>query len=128
MAKLFTLSGSWTVAPPGSVASGVISAAVQLDERLSVGDESFGSPVTLSSDAPVSVPVPASGGAAVLCLKVTSGAEIVARITTAAGTTQIVPVDSFLLLESRTSPITALTLTRTPATATTVEVFLGAQA
>ena len=113
-----------TVAPIGTSGSGVWSPTAQLFEQMALSDEALGSPVTLTVDTAVVVPLPI-GGANVVVLNVSTGPEGVVTLTTG-GVAKAVPVDSFFSLFTRTTPITALTLTRTPGAATTVEVFLGA--
>jgi hypothetical protein len=81
--------------------------------------------VVLSADAPLSVSF-GSGvvSAAVVILKATGG-KVRARLTSADGSQQAVPVDDLLVLISQSVPITAIDLTRVPGVLTTVDVFLG---
>lgn len=53
----------------------------------------------------------------------TVGGGVTARLTSAAGATQVVPIDSLLILLSATQPITAIDLSSTPAV--TVKVQMG---
>ena len=79
----------------------------------------------LSSDSPVSIPVPGVSGANIVLITVT-GSRVKATLTSADGSAQVIPVDPTFYLESTTvSPITALTLTRTPGVDTLVSIFLG---
>jgi hypothetical protein len=59
---------------------------------------------------------------------VSADRPITVRLTSAAGAVQAIPVDDQIVIISRTSPFTAITLTRTPATLTNVNVFLGEKA
>ena len=85
----------------------------------------------LTSDSPVTVPLPGpsaeSGTPQANILQITvQGPRVKATITTADGASQVVPVDPTLYMETTTvSPITALTLTRTPGVDTLASVFLG---
>ncbi len=127
MSDAFLLSGSYTanpLSPPASADFGVIS---QLSEALVLSDK-LALSLELTSDAAMAVPFASVTNANIVVVKVVSGQKIKATITTADGAAQVVPVDSLLILESGASPVTALTLTRTPAVLTSVRVFLGQKA
>jgi len=126
MSDLFSLSGSYTVAPSTGVPSLDPSISSPIDESLQLKSKQY-VPVLLAADAPVSVPFGTVVNAHVVLLKA-QGGPCVARLTSAAGATQLVPFDTFLILMSVGSPITAISLVRTPATETTVRVFLGEKA
>jgi hypothetical protein len=81
--------------------------------------------VVLDVDTPVAVNF-GSGvtSAAVVVLKATGG-KVRARLTSADGSQQAVPVDDQLLLVSQSVPIIAIDLTRVPGVLTSVDVFLG---
>jgi hypothetical protein len=125
MADQFVLSGSYTVTPL-SLTSLDPSLATTIDEPLSLKSKQF-SDITLSVDTPVAVPFGTVVNAHVVILKALGG-KVKARITSADGSTQAIPFDTFLILMSQTVPITAIDLTRVLATATTVKVFLGEKA
>ena len=80
--------------------------------------------VVLSADAPVSVPLP-SGTNAVMLASKQGAASVRARLSTARGAQQAVPVAPVALLVFRGDALTALDLTREPGAETTVDVFLG---
>ena len=81
--------------------------------------------ISLDTDAPLAVNF-GSGvtQAAVAILKATGG-KVRARITSADGSQQSIPVDDLLVLISQSVPITGIDLTRVPGVLTTVSVFLG---
>jgi len=125
MADQFVLSGSYTVTPL-SLTSLDPSLATPIDEPLALKSKQP-SDITLSVDTPVAVPFGTLVNAHVVILKALGG-KVKARLTSADGTTQAIPFDSFLILMSQTVPITAIDLTRVLTTATTVKVFLGEKA
>lgn len=79
---------------------------------------------TLSTDAPQSVPLGGLTGADVVVLQLVSG-SLSASLTSANGSAQIVPVSSLLLLITKGTPVTALSLTRSPGVPTQVHVLLA---
>lgn len=126
MSDTFSLQGSLQTTPAVGAPSGFFTLIAQLDEQLVLGvkrqDE-----VALTVDTPVAVAFGGVANAHVVMLK-TIGGKIRARLTSADGSTQAVPVDSFALVMSRTVPVTAIDLTRVTGQATTVEIFLGQRA
>lgn len=126
MSDTFSLQGSLQTTPAVGAPSGFFTLIAQLDEQLVLGvkrqDE-----VALTVDTPVAVAFGGVANAHVVMLK-TIGGKIRARLTSADGSTQAVPVDSFALVMSRTVPVTAIDLTRVVGQATTVEIFLGQKA
>jgi hypothetical protein len=80
--------------------------------------------IDLSSDSPVAVSFGGLTYANVVIVKVVSG-KVKASFTSSDGSTQAVPVDDMMILKSLSVPVTALTLTRVPATPVQVRVFLG---
>lgn len=81
--------------------------------------------VVLDADAPVDVNF-GSGvtEAAVVVMKATGG-KVRARLTSADGSQQSVPVDDLQVVVSQSVPFTAIDLTRVPGVSTSVDVFLG---
>jgi len=124
VADSFTLAGSWSSTPAVGSPSGIGSICAPLDEQLILTKKDYDTiPLTVDS----AVAVPFGGGvtsAHVVILKATGG-KVRARLTSADGSAQAVPVDGFQLVISRTVPITAIDLTRTAGVDTTVDVFLG---
>ena len=89
-------------------------------------DEKQPAQYTLNADGPQVV---AFGGVTnAHVLDISTDRPITVTVTSAAGAAQVIPVDGELHLVSRTVPITAVSLTRTPATLTNVNVFLGEKA
>lgn len=83
--------------------------------------------IDLTTDAPVSVQF--NGMTAALVRVIATGGKVRARLTSADGSAQALPVDPFLQLISRSVPFTALDLTRvTGAPTVRVRVALGAPA
>lgn len=122
MSALFQLSGSYSVTPvDGSDAAPEVGRT--FDERVSLTRQAVGT-YDLSGDAAVVVDLGGLTQVNVLIVKAVGG-KVTVRLTSADGTTQSVPVDSFLALVDRTVPITAIDLTRTPSNSTRVQVFLG---
>jgi len=126
MGSAFTLSGSYTTKPAGSLSAGcpsvecAISEVVQL-ERYHVDQ------IQLSGDTPVAVNFGGITNAAVIVVKVT-GAKVRVRLTSADGSAQCVPVDDWFAVVCQTVPVTAIDVTRAAGGATTdVCVFLGEQ-
>ena len=97
-----------------------------LDERMSLANELV-SQLVLDSEGAVSIPFGGLDAANLVVLKV-AGGPVTVRLTSAAGTTQAVPVDTFFTLFSRGANITAIDVTRTPGTLTTIKYFLGEKA
>jgi len=126
MAYRFQLSGGYTMTPLGSGLSFVPNVDAPIDETTQLTKKMVDT-VTLDVDAPVSVGFGGVANANIVLLKVTYGASVRARITSAAGVEQSIPFDTYLILMSMENPITAIDLTRTPATETEVEVILGEQ-
>lgn len=125
MSDQFVLDGSYTATPQGSIQSLDPTVGASISESLSIKSKQY-VPVSLSVDTPVSVPFGTVVNAHVVVLKSTAKAK--ARLTSADGSTQAVPVDGVLILRSDSVPITAIDLTRVPATDTIVRVFLGEKA
>lgn len=64
-----------------------------LDERMQLANELVGQ-ITLDSEGPISLPFGGLSAANLLVLKV-AGDPVVVRITSSAGSTQAIPVDTF---------------------------------
>jgi hypothetical protein len=123
MADSFKLLGSYETTPLGqplSFAPGVI-AQINEGKTLKV---SHTDTVTLDTDSPVSVSFGGVVNANIVILKAIGG-KVRARITSSEGSAQAVPFDTYWILMSDTSPVTAFDLTRVAGTLTTVRVFLG---
>lgn len=123
MADTFTLSGSYETHPTTGSPSAVPNVVAPVSEVVQLENKSVQFFV-LDADAPVSVQFPAGFTCNVLVVKAQGGKARV-RLTSADGSSQAVPVDTFLALISQTVGITAIDLTREPGVLTQVQVFLG---
>jgi hypothetical protein len=81
----------------------------------------------LTNDSEKMLPLGCVDEVNVLVIKAVGG-KVRVRITSADGSSQAVPVDSFLALTTYSVGITAVGVTRTPAVPTTVRFFLGQKA
>ena len=125
MPDTFKLSGSY-IAEPIDDFSGSLSIECELDEVVSL-NQKMSLQLSLNSDSPVSVPFGSLASACVVVVKAVGG-KVKLTMTSADGTAQVIPVDSFLCVTALAVPYTAITVTRVPATTTTVQVFLGESA
>jgi len=126
MADRYTLSGSYGFDPLDGVLSFAPVDTAPIDESLVCKNKQIAS-LDLSVDTPVAVAFGGLANAHIVLLKAIGG-PVVARLTSAAGSVQSVPFDTYLILMSLGSPITAIDLTRTPATPTSVRVVLAEKA
>ena len=123
MANQFVLSGGYTTTPLEGVPSFAPNIDAPIDEAMTIRTKTeYDQDLTV--DTPVALQFGGIASANVVILKSTSG-KFRARLTSADGTQQSVPVDSVLVLITQSVPITAIDLTRLPATATTVRVYLA---
>jgi hypothetical protein len=119
---VFALDGGFSaglaLGPPGvdDDLTGDVKSRVYLKNKLA-------NRYSLESGSPVNVSFGGLASAGVVVLRCTG--KILARLTSANGAQQVVPVDSLLVLLSGSVPITAIDLTRAASTATLVQVFLG---
>lgn len=130
MADAYHLIADATVAPLSSPSSGEADIGVAIDEQITLSLD-YKLTVELTTDAEVVVPLPGPSAANVdplanvVVIKV-EGPRVKAKLTTADGAAQVLPVDPLLILHSLTvSPVTALSLTRSPGNDTLVHIFLG---
>jgi hypothetical protein len=125
MSDVFSLQGGYTATPASGCPSGSPSVDTPICESIVLKAKQIVEP-TLTVDSPIAVGFGGVTSANVVVIK-THG-KVKARLTSADGTTQSVPVDSFLVLISLTVPVTAIDLTRVAGTDTIVEIFLGEKA
>lgn len=127
MADLFAITGSYSATPASGTPSAdpIITAA--LDERQMLATEIY-SQLTLSNDSPVALPFGGLANVTTLIVKVVAASNARVIITSAAGVSQTVPVDSFLALMSASEPLTAVSVQRTPGVPTVIRYFLGQKA
>jgi len=123
VADTLSLNGSIQTRPTQGNPSGDPEVIVTLTERVGLINKSL-SFYQLTADSPVSVGFGGLTNCNVLMIKVEVG-KVRARITSADGTSQAVPVDTLLILFSSSVPVTAIDLTRVAGVDTTVRVFLG---
>jgi len=96
------------------------------DRRIALAREASSRVIALTSDSPVAVNL--DGWTGIHALELQADTKIVALITTADGANQALPVDDLLVLVSRTTPITALSLVRVTGQSATVKVTLAQKA
>lgn len=125
MADQFDLIGSYATTP----LDGDLSLSPVINTPISTSlvlDAKTIQVVNLNTDSPVAVPFGSVVNAGVVLMGVTNGGgKVDAIVTSADGTSQKVPFDALFAAINQTVPITAISLQRTPATATLVNVFLG---
>lgn len=117
----YTLRGAWDISPNSTASSGSPSLGVPFEE-IHVTDKFYVDEVELLADVPVAVSFGGITNAHII--GITSDRKVRIRLTSSDGTQQSIPVDGFLKLISRTTPITAIDLTRVAGQTTTVRIFL----
>lgn len=118
--------GSLSIEPPVGDPSGQPTTLMSYTERVYL-DRSITANYTLGTDNVVAVAISPLARVNVLSIRVVGG-YVLARITTNAGTTQTVPVDPLLILETDNVNITALDLQRQAGIDTEVYIALGEKA
>jgi hypothetical protein len=126
MSDAFALTGGYTVTPLGNPTSFAQNVEAVIDEAVTLAHRADAD-VRLLVNTPVVVSFGGVTNAHVVILKALGG-KVDAIITTADGAAQVVPFDTYFILMCNAKPVTALSLTRTADTDTTVRVFLGEQA
>lgn len=126
MADVFALQGSYSATPSTGTPSADPQVIAPINELMQLSNQLTGQ-VNLLADPAVSIPLGGIVGVNVLVIKAVGG-KVTLRITSDDGTSQAVPVDSFLALTTYSKDITAVTVQRTPAVPTTVRYFLGQKA
>ena len=126
MSDSFTLSASTRVMPNVGLplGSGCPTFTIPFDEEVELASKNY-EELDLAVDTAVVVPFGGVTNAAVVIIAVENDKKVMARLTSADGTEQAIPVDDSLILICRSVPVTAIDLTRVAATATKVKVFLG---
>lgn len=123
MADVFNIGGNYTTTPASGAPSADPSYIAPIDESLTLIRKHHDT-IDLTSDSITPVQFGGVINGHVLIVK-TVGGKVQVRVTSSDGSTQSIPVDSFLAVISNTVPITAVDLTRIPGNATTVKIFLG---
>lgn len=126
MADAFALTGSYTTTPSTGVTSGYPAIGTPIDEQMMLAHKQFVE-IDLTSDSPQAVSFGGVASAALIVVK-TTGGKVDLTLTSADGTAQVIPVDSFAVVMSASVPYSALLLTRAAATPVNVKVFLGERA
>lgn len=124
MSDKFQLQGSWGTTPQTGalLASGAPSIVAPISETVILSQKNFDD-YTLSAD---SVQAVAFGGVVnASVIEISCDRKIKVRLTSADGTTQVIPVDGHLSLISKTVPFTAIDLQRVAGQETRVKVFIG---
>lgn len=125
-ASVYKLTGSYSTQPAQGVPSGKSSESALINEVVYLAAKTTNE-LFLLDDNLVDVPFGSVDGAAVVFMRAVGG-PIEARITTALGATQVVPVDSLFQLISVANPVQEISLKRTSSQNTMVNVFLGEKA
>ena len=123
MADTFHLTGTWSTQPFTGTPSGAVSLDTPFDEYMTLIAKAVGT-YTLIADAVQAVSFDGLSQVHVVAIK-TFGGKVTVRLTSADGTTQSVPVDSFAVLMSYAVPFTAIDVARVAGVSTVVNVFLG---
>ncbi len=123
MAETLSFTGSICINPAVGFPSGQTGLETPICQQMALVG-TFQNNYTLSSDSPVTVTFGGLASAAFWFVQVLGG-EVNVTVTSGAGAAQVIPVDSTQLGFSRSVPLTAMTLTRTPGTSSIVNVILG---
>ncbi len=105
------------------LASGRASELAPINESVVLAKKNGQDNYILTVDTPV--PVAFGGVTNAHVVTIFSDRKITVRLTSADGATQSVPCDDMLIIVSKTTPFTAIDLTRVAAQETRVEVFIG---
>jgi len=123
MTDILTYRADATVDP--SEADGVsISASIPLSS-VSYLARKLVTRYVLTGDGAVTVNFGGLTNAHVVVLRTHLARKVLATLTSADGSAQVVPVNPSLVLFTNTTPVTALTLTRVSGIETTIDVLLG---
>lgn len=126
MYDVFRLRGSYECGPASGSPSGDPDVVSSLFESLLIKTKTVGS-YLLTADGPVDISFGSLSAAHVVVLS-TTGGKVTARLTSADGSQQSVPVDPLGIVISQSAPFTAIDVERTTGVETTVRVFLGERA
>lgn len=122
-ADTFRLTGTWGTSPILGQPSAIPSFDAPIDEIIQITKKNQDD-LTLTVDSPVVVSLGGLTNVHVLVIK-TVGGKIAVRLTSTDGSTQSVPVDTFLALITLSVPITAIDVTRVAGIETQVHIFMG---
>ena len=125
MSDNFQFVGAWSTTPLGQPTSFVAGITTPIQESFVLSAKSLGEFV-LTEDSAMALPFGGVTNANIVIMKaLPGGGPVTAAVTSAAGTAQKDPFDTYFINMSEGVPITAITLTRTAGVLTTVEFFLG---
>jgi hypothetical protein len=123
----FKLDGSYQVTPLGNPASFAQTLTAPISEALTINQKQETNLDLTSDVTPLPVPFGGVTNANLVVLKAVGG-KARARLTSADGSQQAIPFDTYLILMNDKVPITAIDLLRDLGVAVTVRVFLGQKA
>lgn len=123
-----TLSGSLALQAPSYPPSAAQQLGQPIAETMYVQSYDVQAP-TLSADGATPIPFPiGTTQIHYLQLKVQGGSPVILQITSADGTLQSIPVDSFIALQMLGTPATAISVTRTPGVSTPIAYVIAQKA
>lgn len=123
----FELNARWHSRPQdgGLLISGAAELGAKIVEFVTLDQKTL-APYQLTADTPQQVAYAGVVNGNVVI--VNADQPMTVQITSASGVLQSIPIDDQLIIISRTVPITAIQLVRTPGTLTNVAVFVGEMA
>jgi hypothetical protein len=119
----FELQGSWGTSPLLGNSDAQPTITTPFDELLQLAHKQLNT-TDLTVDGATALPFGGVVSAHVIIVKAVGG-PVVVRVTSTSGATQSIPVDSFLVIVTQTTAITAVDVARAPGTLTTVTYFFG---
>lgn len=124
MSDKYTLAGTWGTTPSSGplLASGAPAFSAPISESLVLIEKQYVE-FDLTADAVQTVPFGGVVNANVV--EIFCDRKVKARLTSADGALQVIPVDGVQIIISKTVPFTALDLQRVAGQETRVKVFLG---
>jgi len=126
LADTFELSGSYATEPSSGSPSADPSLAAAIEESVSLDLKELRT-YRLDADSVQTVDLGGLDEVNVLLVKAVGG-KLKVRLTSTDGTTQAVPVDSFLCIISESVGITAIDLLRETGIEVTAKIFMGQKA
>ena len=126
MADSFKLLGSYELNPLGNPLSFAPSIVAQISESKQIKYKEV-TTIDLTTDSPVSVAFGGVTNANIVILKAVGG-KVRMRATSADGTLQSIPFDTYFILMSDSVPVTAIDLTRAAGIPSTVRIFIAEKA
>lgn len=121
--SLFQLLGTYSAEPLVPAPSFAPAVGTSFDTRVQLSKKHVDE-LSLSADPFQAVSLGGLSGVNVLIVSIPGGRATL-RVTSAAGSQQLLPVEELLILCSFTVPLTAIDVQRVAGVATEVQVFLG---